>query len=58
MNKNRLQYVAWVRARVACALGGHQWKRAKRFLGNDGTQKCKRCAETRTVTLRPRREPR
>lgn len=37
-------------------LSGHDWKRAVRFLGNSGTQTCRRCGAKRDVTLRPRRD--
>lgn len=54
----RLEYVSWVwlRARLTCVVRGHDWKRAVRFLGNDGTQTCRRCGTKRNVKLRPIRD--
>lgn len=37
-------------------LRSHDWKRAVRFLGNTGSQTCRRCGAKRDVTLRPRRD--
>lgn len=42
--------------RARCILRGHAWKRAVRFLGNSGSQTCRRCGTRRDVTLRPRRD--
>lgn len=41
---------------LRCIFGAHDWKRAVRFLGNTGTQQCRRCGAKRDVVLRPRRE--
>jgi hypothetical protein len=43
----------WIR-RALCLAGLHEWKRAVRMLGNDGTQTCKHCPATRRVKMRPR----
>ena len=54
---NRNFDYAGFRKRIKCVVRGHQWKRAVRFLGNTGTQTCRRCATKRNVELRPRRQP-
>ena len=41
--------------RARCWLRLHDWKRARRLLGNSGSQTCRYCGATRAVTLRPRR---
>ena len=46
----------WV-ARAQCAIAGHAWMRARRLLGNAGTQRCRKCAVVRSVTLRARKQP-
>jgi hypothetical protein len=43
----------WIR-RALCLARLHEWKRAVRMLGNDGTQTCKHCPATRRVKMRPR----
>ena len=43
----------WIR-RALCFAGYHEWKRAVRMLGNEGTQTCKHCGVTRQVKMRPR----
>lgn len=52
INRNKL----WMR-RALCLIGAHEWKRAMRYLGNEGTQKCKHCTAKRQVKLRPRKQP-
>ncbi len=47
------KWYAWAR----CALGRHTWKRARRILGNSGEQRCRYCAATRAVPLKPWRAP-
>ena len=49
LNPNR----RWIR-RALCFAGYHEWKRAVRMLGNDGTQRCKHCDAKRIVKMRPR----
>jgi hypothetical protein len=52
----------WVRVfkplqkQMYCWLTNHDWKRAVRFLGNTGSQTCRRCGAKRDVVLRPRRD--
>lgn len=41
---------------LRCLFGAHDWKRAVRFLGNSGSQTCRRCGAKRDVTLRSRRD--
>lgn len=41
-----------LKAKLLCALGAHQWKRAVRVTTVSGTQRCKRCTAQRTVLLR------
>lgn len=43
----------WIR-RALCLASLHEWKRAVRTLGNDGSQHCKHCNERRSVKMRPR----
>lgn len=46
----RNRALCWIKTR-----GKHDWKRAVRFLGNTGSQTCRRCGVKRDVMLRPRR---
>ena len=43
----------WIR-RALCFAGFHEWKRAVRMLGNEGTRTCKHCPTTTQVKMRPR----
>lgn len=44
---------SWIR-KVLCLLGVHEWNRAVRTLGNDGTKTCKHCGTKTHVRMRPR----
>ena len=50
-----LEWLGMRYLRVSCVVRRHDWKRAVRFLGNTGTQQCRRCGAKRDVTLKPRR---
>jgi hypothetical protein len=53
MTQQIARVVAVVLGRLRCALGGHQWKRAKRTTDSGvGTRACRRCGELRFVILR------
>lgn len=47
---------SWWR-RTQCLIGAHAWMKAKRTSDFDvrGTQRCRYCAATRDVALRPKR---